>query len=73
MLQCIATVALVAVLETGKTVVIRNAVGLAGLNGHASEVFVGGGVECARVSFVGAAEVGPGVDGLARDGHPRCG
>lgn len=73
MLQCIAAVTLLAVLDAGEAVVIRFAEGLAGLNGHARGVCIGGGVECARVSFVGAAEVGPGVGGLAGDGDPGCG
>ena len=62
-----------AVLETGKTVVILNTEGLAGLNGHAGGVCIGGGVEGTRVGFIGAAEVGPGVGSLAGDGRPGCG
>lgn len=72
MLQCVAAVALVPVLQTGEAVVVFVAECLAGLDGHGGEVDVGYRVERAGVGFICAAQIGPGVGRLAGDRHP-CG
>jgi hypothetical protein len=61
------------VLQTGESIIVLVAECLAGFDSHASKVYVGDRVEGAGVSFIGAAEVGPGVDGLAGDRDPGCG
>ena len=73
-LQAVAAETLLAVLEAGEAVVVfrGGAEGLTGFDGHASGVGEGGAGKGTGSSFVSAAEVGPGIGGLARGGDEGC-
>ncbi len=74
-LQAVAAVAFLAVFDTREAVVVFGAAaeGLAGFDGHAGAVCETSAGEGAGGGFIGAAEVGPGVDGLARSRNEGCG
>ena len=73
-LQAVAAVTFLAVLDAGEGVVVlgAGAEGLAGFDGHAGGVCKSSEAEGAGVGFVGAAEVGPGVGGLAGGRNEGC-